>query len=64
MGKFQGQNMRILSLLETFNLSNRIIDSKLIDLDYNIDWNMVNEKLNSIRVESPFVKYIGKLCNE
>lgn len=61
-GKFQGQNVRILSLLETFGLCNRIVDNVLNDLDYNIDWILVNKKLQSIRIDSPFVKYIEKIC--
>lgn len=63
-GKFQGQNMRILSLLESFNLVNRIIDCDFIKLDTDIDWQLVNRKLCEIRLKSPFVKYIEKICDK
>lgn len=61
IGKFAGQNSRFDSVLDLFNLRNRIFNKDLSAVKVGIDWNTVNIELGKIRRESPFVKYIDKI---
>lgn len=61
IGKFEGQNSRFDTVLDVFNLKNRIFNKDLNAVRAGIDWNSVNIELGKIRRESPFVKYINKI---
>ena len=60
-GKFEGQNVRIDSLLEDFGLKNRIFSGDFEKLFSSVDFEKVNKRLEEIRKCSPFVEWIKKM---
>ena len=62
-GKFESQNIRIDSLLEDFDLKNRVFLGDFEKLFEIVDFEAVNKKLEKIRECSPFVEWIKEFCN-
>lgn len=60
-GKFENQNVRIDSLLEDFELKNRIFSGDFEKLFAPVDFENVNKRLEEIRESSPFVEWIKKM---
>lgn len=59
-GKFVLQNARINSLLQAFNLKDRLFSGLYDAISSVINYDVVNQQMKLIQSESPFVKYIER----
>lgn len=59
-GKFTSQNARITSLLQEFNLQERLFIDSFDAICSTIDYTTINNQMKLIQAESPFVKYIER----
>ena len=58
-GKFSSQNARITTLLQAFNLKERLFSGSYDAINSIIKYDVVNQQMKLIQEESPFVKYIS-----